>query len=349
LGSSIAASTRHTYTTGQTSFLNYCRATGIASPWNPSQPVLVGYVCWLHRERSDKPEGLAHSTMKTYLMGVRHAHVAAGLADPTKGKPALETALRAVKLKLGSKKKERLPVTVSLLNYMREFIDFGSHDQRVVWAVLCLGVYGLLRLGELLPHAGAGKQVRDNDYESMSPVLVEFKLKQSKTDPFREGCRIRYFKDRTPTCPVAALADLIKNRPKGLGGRSQLTPTFTMSHGKVLRREEFTLFLRALASKVEAKYGIAGNAEHYSGHSLRKGGATSLALRGISADVIRILGRWKSLCYRLYLQMSMSAMQRALLTMATVTDEDRRADLGIGQKCSAGMPRMLWYNDVLMG
>jgi hypothetical protein len=39
----------------------------------------------------------------------------------------------------------------------------------------------------------------------------------------------------------------------------------------------------------------------YHGHSFRRGGATSLANRGVPDSVIQILGRWLSDCYKLYI------------------------------------------------
>jgi hypothetical protein len=61
---------------------------------------------------------------------------------------------------------------------MKEFIDFDDHDHRVIWAVLTLGVNGLLRLGELLPEAT--RHVRDEDFETKAPTLVELNLSRVK-------------------------------------------------------------------------------------------------------------------------------------------------------------------------
>jgi hypothetical protein len=340
LGNSIADSTRRTYGTGQRRFRNYCEETKIASVWDPPQHVLIGFVCWLHRSTERSPLGLAHGTMKNYLTAVRHAHVVAGRKNPIADCPALEAALRAIKRKRGGPKKPRLPVTVSLLLAMKEFLDLSLHDHRVVWAALVTGVFGLLRLGEMLND----KPLRDQDFYSRSVNLTELHLRQSKTDPFRHGCFIKLFRTGTAVDPVEALDSLVANRPVGLGGQSALTQTFTLSTGKVLTRALLTQFMRTLVHKVELKYKLGLNSDHFSGHSLRRGGATSLALRGVSADVIRVIGRWRSLCYRLYLEMSTDALRDSVARMAFVSTLQLHSDLGVEKQLSPNVPA-LWTVD----
>ena len=46
---------------------------------------------------------------------------------------------------------------------------------------------------------------------------------------------------------------------------------------------------------------ILGYRGNYTGHSFRRGAATSARLAGLSDQVIQLLGRWKSTCYRLYI------------------------------------------------
>ncbi len=280
------------------------------------------------------------STMKNYLTAVRHAHVVSGRKNPLTDTPALEAAIRAVKRKRGGPKKPRLPVTVSLLSAIREFVDLESHDHRVVWAALVLGVFGLLRLGELLSE----KPLRDQDFTARGANLVEMFLRASKTDPYRHGCVIKFFRTNTPVDPVAALEQLQQRRPAGLGGRDALTATFTLSNGKVLSRALLTKFLRTLVFKVESRYNLGLNAQHFAGHSLRRGGATSLALRGVSADVIRVLGRWRSLCYRLYLDMSNEILQLSTARMAHVSAQQLQSDLGVSDGYSPHTPA-LWTDD----
>jgi hypothetical protein len=224
---------------------------------------------------------------------------------------------------------------------MKPFVGLSSdnalkaHDARVVWAVLCAGVFGLFRLGELLGPTVA----RDEDFEWYPQAkLVTFHLKSSKTDPYRHGCRVKMFFTGTPVDPYRALFDLMQNRPKSLGGATRNTATFTMSDGKVLTRKLFVDFMRALSDKVESKLGLGLNSQHFSGHSLRRGGATSLFLRGVPTDVIRTMGRWRSLSYRLYIDASNESLLSSMTRMAFVTEADVAKDLGVERQLSPNVP-----------
>jgi hypothetical protein len=92
---------RPTYATGQRRWVGYCDTTGVDPYWDPAEHILVGFCCFLCLPTERSPEGLKHSTMKTYLYGVRHAHVIAGKKNPLEGCTMLETALRAIKRKQG--------------------------------------------------------------------------------------------------------------------------------------------------------------------------------------------------------------------------------------------------------
>ncbi len=50
---------------------------------------------------------------------------------------------------------------------------------------------------------------------------------------------------------------------------------------------------------------IGVNPKGYTPHSYRSGGATSLALNGISEGVIQRAGAWKSSCYKRYIRDSL--------------------------------------------
>ena len=45
------------------------------------------------------------------------------------------------------------------------------------------------------------------------------------------------------------------------------------------------------------------NQADYAGHSLRIGAVTIVAARGVPAEVIMTLGRWKSAAYKLYIRL----------------------------------------------
>ena len=66
--------------------------------------------------------------------------------------------------------------------------------------------------------------------------------------------------------------------------------------GKPLTRERFVQQVRAALSQAGINY------KGYSGHSFRIGAATTAAKRGVADATIKMLGRWKSSAYQLYIR-----------------------------------------------
>ena len=125
-----------------------------------------------------------------------------------------------------------------------------------------------------------------------NPRLARIRLQISKTDPFREGAIITLPRTEDDLCPVAALLSWLVYRGKSSG------PLFLLQSGAPLTRTRLVTELR----KVLSDLGL--EAEHFSGHSFRKGAATTAAARGIPDSQIKILGRWKSSAFQRYLQPS---------------------------------------------
>ena len=73
-------------------------------------------------------------------------------------------------------------------------------------------------------------------------------------------------------------------------------PFFKVQDGRPLTRGRFV-------SEVKQALSRAGvNCDGYSGHSFRSGAATTAAERGIEDSIIKMLGRWKSSAYQLYVK-----------------------------------------------
>ena len=71
---------------------------------------------------------------------------------------------------------------------------------------------------------------------------------------------------------------------------------FFFSNERFLTRDRFV-------AKVREAMSLAGlNYDDYSGHSVRIGAATTAAQKGISDSTIKMLGRWKSSAYTLYIK-----------------------------------------------
>ena len=88
------------------------------TPLPASEYLLCQFVSFLANEN------LSHSTIKCYLAGVRHLHIAEGFGDPRiRGMARLEQALKGIKStqakKRGPNRQTRLPITLGILSKLR--------------------------------------------------------------------------------------------------------------------------------------------------------------------------------------------------------------------------------------
>ena len=86
----------------------------------------------------------------------------------------------------------------------------------MLWAVVSLCYFGFLRLGEVVvvvpsdssydpgQHLSFGDIAVDNQTTG-NPSYLQVSLKQSKTEPFRNGVKIIIGRAEGPLCPVAAV------------------------------------------------------------------------------------------------------------------------------------------------
>ena len=113
-------------------------------------------------------------------------------------------------------------------------------------------------------------------------------LKESKTDPGRKGVDIFVGRTHDKLCPIAAVMAYLAKRGSAPGF------LFKFESGKPLTKAKFVASVKgALASA-----GI--DSSKYTGHSFCIGAATTAHLQGIDDATIKMLGRWESSAYLLY-------------------------------------------------
>jgi hypothetical protein len=240
---------------------------------------------------------------QSYLAAIRHLHIAQGFGDPhIKCMAKLEQVLKGIKsvqCREPAKRVSRLPILPVHLQKLREVWGrmLPAFDGKMLWAAAALCFFGFLRSGEITIPAdssfdeGAHLSFHDVEVDSLSqPQILRVHLKASKTDPFRVGIDIFIGKTDNSLCPVSAVLSYMVERGADRG------PFFRFQDGKPLTRVRFvTKIKEALAAS-----GVDCSA--YSGHSFWSGAATTAAKQGISDATIKMLGRWKSSAYQLYIK-----------------------------------------------
>lgn len=292
----LAPSTQKTYASAQKRYINFCTLHSL-----PLLPALEPQVCQFISYLADEKVG--HSSIKAYLSALRHLHIAKGLPDPKIGDMSkLEQVLRGIKRaqsKLIAPPRVRLPITPDILKKIRKVWneDGQNPDKILLWAAACTCFFGFMRAGEItVPSEKAydpSGHLSFNDVaidNPNSPQLLKVHLKASKTDPFRKGVDIFLGRTRGDLCPVAAMLAFLVCRGNHTGF------LFTFRDGRLLTKSRFISEVRKALTKARV------DCKKYSGHSFRIGAATTAHQAGLSDATIKMLGRWESSAYLLYVR-----------------------------------------------
>ena len=311
-----------TYQAGMKKLSQFCVLHCISNPLPVSQSVLCLFISYLANQ------GLVCSTIKTYLSAVRYLHILNGLPEPRANPmPKLTLVERGIRRARASEesKRLRLPITPTILRQLKSLWapTADEFDMVMMWAACCTAFFGFFRIGEITVDAQAasstncvavGNIVVD---DHLAPTVVKIHLRCSKTDQFGRGVDVYVGRTGDDLCPVAALLAYLARR------RNDPGPLFRMSDGTLLTKGIFTARLR------EALSTLGYEASAYAGHSFRIGAATTAAERGIEDSVIKVLGRWDSSAYQLYVRSSrqlLAGIARRLVSndVSTAGAEGRR-------------------------
>ena len=112
----LAPATRRSYSAAQRRFLTFCKNHALA-PLPLNESLLCHFVAFLYEE------GLAHTTVKSYLSALRQLQIKFNLPDPfASSMPRLEQVVRGVKVMRGKQgmnaSRQKLPITPRILRQM---------------------------------------------------------------------------------------------------------------------------------------------------------------------------------------------------------------------------------------
>jgi integrase len=265
----------------------------------PTADTLLGFAAYLFREvKHDGTPTYSYGSIKTYVCHVKSLCNTLGIDRSAFTCARLDMTLRSIRKKRPSKKREeRIPVTINLLEDFLTHLDPECPEHLMLMAALSTGIYGLFRSGEI----SLKKDVHPDDVLRRGDVLfdrgqkrVDITLRMSKTDPLRNGATITLFYNGSKTCPYTLLDKWWNSSPD----KSPMAALFQRADGTPLQYSHLHNAIKWLAVQCGFK------ASSFGGHSLRIGGATTLAQLGTPAHIIQQLGRWRSLSYQLYTRLS---------------------------------------------
>ncbi len=256
----------------------------------------------------------AVSTAKSYLTAIYSFNMRLGFEPYHKEFRALPNLVQAMKRKLGlGKRRERLPITVDVLVAFRNCMDMSRADHAMLWAMFTTAFLGVLRSGELAPKSLTVTQAVPRIASiaftgSGRDEYMSFKLVVSKSDPFRRTVTVHIGKTGHTVCAVAAMKHWLSFRGKAACDDY----LFVHADGQPFLYNDLLFIIKSLAT-------IAGvpSPEKYSGHSFRSGGATALANAGVPLYRIKLMGRWLSDAYELYVRTEPTTLAACARVMVT--------------------------------
>ena len=228
--------------------------------------------------------------------------------------------LRGIKKEQAKKSpsKSRLPITQDILLKIKAELsrDPKKHDHIMLWAACCIASFGFLRCGEFtVPSQSswdASIHLSVNDValnNKVNPTVLQITLKASKTAPFRKGIQIYLARTEKQLCPVAALLPYLVLRGTTPG------PLFVLASGAFLTNQKFTEMVRSILERAGVDH------TKYAGHSFRIGAATSAAAVGIENAHIKMLGRWESAAYQIYVRIPQEQLARLSKLLAVIPEQ----------------------------
>lgn len=287
----FATTTGRAYARDWSTFTTWCATHG-RTPLPATAETLAEYVTHLAATPTRKGTLPAPSTVERALACIQSRHKLAGLAADARPARLALRAYRRQRADAGQRARKAPPAELDIL---RRMLDATAPDTLAGLrdrAVLVLGFALMGRRSEL-----AALNIADI---TLTGDGLEVFIGRSKTDQDAIGETVPLpYGSYTETCPVrvvqawiAALAErgvLAGPLLRGVDRHGRLTGT-TGAAGKAVTRMSghgLTLLVRRAATRA----GLP-NAEAFSAHSLRAGGATAAAKAGAPVSAIARHGRW---------------------------------------------------------
>lgn len=307
-----APGTRKNYRSCWRSFVEF--ALHYDLPYLPTTSrVLCFYIAWLHRlERSP-------TTIANQLSALKCIHMCNDKDTSIFELSVVKLLLRAVGRDTGHVIHQKLPITPEILNQIYHVVDFDVPDQYATWCAILLGFYSMMRKSNLVVPS-LSKWSIDKTLTRDKLVFTEFgliihvtwsKVMQNKNSSVQIPISCVH---QSVLCPVKWIRRFTAAFPA-----PPKFPLFTYKTSKSLiplTYHKFTSNLKLFLSK------IGLNPSNFSGHSLRRGGASFLCNNSFSERDIQLLGDWSSSSVQRYMHTKYENRQKLAKKFALLVQKD---------------------------
>ena len=285
----IAPSTKQSYTRAWKLFYEVMSTLNIPYEGVDSLPLsyqqVLLFISFLIAKR------YAPTTVISYVSALSYAHKMSGVYDPC-AVFAVQKALAAA-TKISPTLDHRLPITLTILSSLTKSLDtttVNPYLRSLFRAMYLVSFFALMRVGEVTTNS-SGFVTLKSDQIKFYPTHVVLTIRHFKHNITCQPVQLVLTKQQDPAiCPVLAL-----NHYFHLRG-TQLGPLFCFPDLKPVPRHFFI-------KNLKFNLNFCGlDTSLYQSHSFRIGGASFFASLGFSDEQIRLLGRWKTTTFRIYIR-----------------------------------------------
>ena len=298
LGQSIDTSTWKNYGSALNSYLTFVRIHDF--PVEPTPDTLSFFTVFMcHHIKPDSVDsylsGICHQ-LEPYFPSVR----------TTRKSVICKRTLAGCKRLRGVPTKRKRALTMdNLILVITHYSGSQLHDDLLFVSQLLTGFFALMRLGELsapddkslINHRKFTTRtsviVSNNDYRFFSP--------SSKPDKVFEGNTIIVQRHNVAIDPLSWFVTYLRSRDRLFPFSSDL---WLRADGS---RPSRSFFINRMKLFFDADV---------AGHSMRAGGATSLAENGVPPNLIQAIGRWVSQTFQIYIRKNPVLLQALLFGRA---------------------------------
>lgn len=291
LNHGLAKSTSRKYDQGIRKYLEFCKSINMNE--EEALPCTDDILCMFLCDGVGK-WGSSHA--KSLISSIRSWHVCNGYDwKPSLRLSLIKKGLDYYKSNEENAKSPRLPVTPKMIRLLSQRWRKGSAIQKCALACALAAWTGQMRLGEILPQSIRLLERRklphwkDFTCAQASGGTSSLRLPWTKTTCWR-GDTVN-FSIQTP--PFNA-SDALKRHKStsNLSNQHLLCEYRDEGQVRILDKESFM----SMCNSVWLSHSFA----KYTGHSFRIGGTTMLLRSGITPEVVKKMGRWKSDAFQLY-------------------------------------------------
>ena len=299
----LSAATKRNYHSVWNTYLNFCDFYKL-QPFPASPSTIAAFITLVSFSVK------SHHTINNYLSALRRLHVFCHLDASAFDDIHVKLTQKGLEKSMIHIPHRKAPLTPSILFHFHAHLNLRDSAHLALWCALLVGFFTFFRTANLVPQAFdrfSPQHVLSRGSVHFNDSGACFTVTRTKTRQAGDTALVVPVPliPGSSLCPTTALKLLLRMVPA-----PDACPLFTFASTSnqltCITAKSLNDGIKHLASLISL------DPKDFSGHSLRRGGATFAFQCGIPAELIKLQGDWRSDAYMLYLSLPLA--DRLVLT-----------------------------------